>query len=83
MLVNISTGIQTQVECTHRITTKGRNVLAHPINTEPLILQGEVLLLAVTKAEDIQAVVDRHEDYGLSRFDGICDDLSWICGLDE
>lgn len=68
----ISTGVLTHVNCTDRVTAERRDILAHPVDTQALILQSEVLLLAISEAEDVQAVVDRHKDYGCSCSDRVC-----------
>jgi hypothetical protein len=61
-----------EMRFTHRVTAEGCNVFANPLQTESLILESEVLLLAVSETENVQPVVDGNEDDGLSNFDRIC-----------
>lgn len=56
---------------THRITSERCDVLSHPVNSKPLILKRKILLLAIAKAEDIQAIVYRDKYHWLSSFDRI------------
>lgn len=74
----ISTGVSTQVNYTDRVTAERRDILAHPVDAQALILQSEVLLLAITEAEDVQAIVDRHKYYGCPCSDRVCHHL---CGV--
>lgn len=67
------------VGSTHRITTKGGNVLPHPVDTKTLVLQREVFLLAIAETEDVQSIVYRNKNQRPAGFDGICDESGWIC----
>lgn len=53
------------------ITTESSNVLLHPLDSKPLVLNIEILLLSVSEFEDVETIVDGNNNDGFSSFDGI------------
>lgn len=56
---------------TYRVTSKGGDVLSNPVDSQFLVLDGEVLLLAVSEREDIETVIQRNHNDWFPSADGV------------
>ena len=69
------------IEIAHWITPKAGDVPSHPLNSQTLIFERQVSFLAISKAEDIQTVIDSNEDNWLARLDRVSHNLGRVADL--
>jgi hypothetical protein len=66
---------------TYRITPETCDILSHPLDSQTLIFQSQIPFFAISKTENIQAVIDRHKDERFSGLDRVCDNFGRVTNL--
>ena len=63
------------------VTTKATDMLYNPVNCASLVMQGQILLaFPVPECEDIEPVVDAHDNDWSTHLHRVCNDASRIYG---